>query len=116
MPVQARRTIRQVLRSRYPAFAVGDSDYLLRSWHPSTRPKRLILDPDQQWYRLDILAAGGGGLLETEGTVEFRANYREGGQRHSLHELSRFVRERGQWLYVGPLARSRLIGMRRKGR
>lgn len=43
------------MRSRYSAFAIGDGDYLLRTWHPDTRPDALDLDPDQRWYRLDIL-------------------------------------------------------------
>lgn len=31
-------TAEQLMRSRYSAFAVGDEAYLLRSWHPTTRP------------------------------------------------------------------------------
>lgn len=26
------------MRSRYSAYAIGDADYVLASWHPSTRP------------------------------------------------------------------------------
>ena len=92
------------MRSRSSAFAEGDTDYLLRTWHPSTRPKSLDLDPDQRWLRLDILGRSGGGPLESEGTVEFVAYYRYGRERQSLHEHSRFVREHGRWLYVDALA------------
>ena len=88
------------MRSRYSAFAVGDTAYLLSTWHPRNRPAELELDPDLQWRRLDILATSGGGPLDTEGTVEFRAHYRQDGERGSQHELSRFVRDAGQWLYV----------------
>ncbi|TJZ78480.1 hypothetical protein FCG67_10600 [Rhodococcus oryzae] len=96
-------TAEQLMRSRYSAFAVGDADYLRRTWHPSTRPARLTLDPDQRWTRLDILGHTGGGLLDTEGTVEFEAHYVHSGQRDSLREHSRFVREDGRWLYLDPL-------------
>lgn len=88
------------MRSRYSAFAVGDAAYLLRSWHSRTRPKTLTLDPGQRWTRLEIVAATGGGVFHTEGTVEFRAHYRAGGRRGVLHERSRFLREDGRWVYL----------------
>ncbi|MGW5053534.1 YchJ family protein [Actinokineospora sp. NPDC004072] len=99
-------TAEALMRSRYTAFAVGDRDHLLRTWHPSTRPAELTLDPRQRWERLEILSTTDGGLLHHEGTVEFRAHYRlPGGVRDSLHETSRFVRDNGQWLYVDGLIR-----------
>ncbi|MBT2407818.1 MULTISPECIES: YchJ family protein [unclassified Streptomyces] len=75
-----------------------------RSWHPTTRPARLDLDPGQRWERLEILATERGGMFETEGSVEFRAHYREGRHTGSLHEHSGFSREGGAWVYVGPLS------------
>ncbi|MFJ5551696.1 YchJ family protein [Streptomyces sp. NPDC093225] len=97
-------TAELLMRSRFSAFAVGDTAYLMRSWHSTTRPGRLELDPDQRWVRLEILGAERGGLFETEGAVEFRAHYREGGHTGSLHENSSFAREGGAWVYVGPLS------------
>jgi SEC-C motif-containing protein len=96
-------TAEALMRSRYSAFAVGDPAYLLRTWHPSTRPRSIVLDPDQEWTRLVVLRTTGGGLLESEGTVEFRALWVHRGRTDALHEHSRFVREGGQWLYVGAL-------------
>jgi len=93
-------TAERLMRSRYSAFAVGDTDYLLRSWHPDTRPRRLRLDAGQVWTGLTILASTGGGLLHTEGTVEFRADYTDHGTPGSLHENSRFRRESGAWRYL----------------
>ncbi|MFD9889975.1 YchJ family protein [Amycolatopsis sp. NPDC059027] len=101
---QTAPTAELLMRSRYSAFAVGDAGYLLRTWHPSARPANLDLDPAQRWARLEILGHTGGGLLQAEGTVEFRAHYRHDGQRGVLHENSRFVREGGQWLYLDALA------------
>jgi SEC-C motif-containing protein len=91
------------MRSRYSAFVVGDADYLLRTHHPSTRPSVLDLDPNVRWYRLDILGRSGGGVLDTEGEVEFRASYRAGGEAGDQHERSRFVRDRGAWSYISAL-------------
>lgn len=99
--VRAAGTAEALMRSRYSAFAVLDVDYLLASWHASTRPPSLSLDADQRWLRLKILAVDGGGPFDSVGTVEFVAGYRPGGgERGSLREVSRFVREDGQWFYV----------------
>lgn len=93
-------TAELLMRSRYSAFAVENADYLLRTWDPATRPRRLRLDPAQEWTRLEILARTGGGPLHVEGTVEFRAHYRHPGGSGVLHEHSRFRREDGRWVYV----------------
>lgn len=92
------------MRSRFSAFAVGDAPYLRGTWHPTTRPRHLQLDPEQHWVRLEILGTTDGGLFDSEGAVEFRAHFEEGAHSGSLHEQSRFVRESGAWLYVGPLS------------
>lgn len=93
-------TAEALMRSRYTAFATGDAEYLLKSWHPDTRPHKLTLDPAQHWERLEIVATTGGGLLHKEGTVEFRAHYRHSTHTGVLHEQSRFTRVNGQWVYV----------------
>jgi SEC-C motif-containing protein len=99
-------TAEQLMRSRYSAFAVGDPAYLLATWHPSTRPGRLELDPDVRWTGLEVLGGTGGSLLATEGTVAFRAHWVAGGVRGTQEEDSRFVREGGRWVYVDGDARS----------
>lgn len=93
-------TAEALIRSRFSAFAVGDSDYLLSSWHPSTRPATLELDPELRWYRLDILDRVAGGPLDARGEVEFEAFWRSADTRGSQRERSAFVREGGRWYYV----------------
>lgn len=93
-------TPERLMRSRYSAFAVGDTGYLLRTWHPTTRPAGLDLDPAQRWTGLEILGTGGGSAFHAEGTVEFRAHYTRHGRADSQYEHSRFVREDGQWVYL----------------
>jgi SEC-C motif-containing protein len=88
------------MRSRYSAFAVGKPEYLLATWHSTTRPRSLELDPAVRWTGLDVLATSGGSLLASEGTVEFTASYRHEGEAGSQHEVSRFVREDGAWRYL----------------
>jgi SEC-C motif-containing protein len=97
-------TAEQLMRSRYSAFVVGDTGYLLATWHPSTRPAALELDPAMRWYRLDIVRRDRGGPLDRDGIVEFRAYYRHDGERGEQHEVSSFVRERGRWRYVAAVA------------
>jgi SEC-C motif-containing protein len=89
-------TATALMRSRYEAYVSLDADYLLATWHPSTRPANLELEPGMSWQGLEIIGATGGGALDTEGTVEFRALYRGG----ELHENSRFVKVDRRWLYL----------------
>ncbi len=91
------------MRSRFSAFHVQDEDYLLRTWHPSTRPPRVDFDHSLTWERLEILGTTGGGFLDTEGTVRFRAHYVRRGRPGTLEENSRFTVHDGAWLYVAPL-------------
>ncbi|KQQ95997.1 zinc-binding protein [Leifsonia sp. Leaf325] len=93
----------QLMRSRYSGYVVGDVAYLLRTWHPSTRPTDLELDPTVRWFRLEIAATTGGGPFDTTGTVEFTARSKHDGVAHAQHENSSFVREGGAWLYVDAL-------------
>lgn len=88
------------MRSRFSAYAVHDEPYLLRTWHPTTRPASIVFDPAVRWLRLEILDSTDGGPFGTEGIVEFRAHYTEGGRPGELHERSRFLRHDNTWTYV----------------
>ena len=89
-------TARELMRSRYAAYVVGDADYVLRTWHPRTRPTSLDLDDSPQWAGLTVLATADGREGDSIGEVEFRAEFPGG----ALHERSRFVRRAGRWVYV----------------
>lgn len=93
-------TAERLMRSRYSAFAVGDEEYLRRTWHPTTAPHDLALDPQQRWYRLEIHDTRAGGLLDDEGIVEFSAYYKHPDGNGVLRERSRFVRVDGEWSYL----------------
>ncbi|MFE9727982.1 YchJ family protein [Streptomyces sp. NPDC005794] len=95
----AASTCEALMRSRYAAFVVQDAGYLLRTWHPESRPPAIDFDPAMRWERLEILATTEGSAFHTTGTVTFRAHYTDGGRPGSLHEQSRFVREQGAWVY-----------------
>jgi SEC-C motif domain protein len=92
-------TAEALMRSRYTAYVHKLDDYLLATWHASTRPAELDLSQDAiKWLGLSVKHT------ETTGdtaTVEFVARYRIGGGRaEKMHEISRFVRENGAWFYV----------------
>jgi SEC-C motif domain protein len=97
-------TAEQLMRSRYSAFVLGRPEYLRETWHPTTRPADLDLDGAVRWTGLDVLATTGGSPLEAAGTVEFRASYVVAGRAGAQHERSRFLRERGRWLYLDGVA------------
>lgn len=88
-----------LMRSRYTAYVRERFDYLLATWHASTRPATLERDePLPRWLglevrRSDVVDAG-------HAKVEFVARYRLAGRGHRLHETSRFVCEDGRWFYL----------------
>lgn len=93
-------TAEALMRSRFEAFAAGDNDWLLRSWHRSTRPAVLDLSDNPVWRKLQIVETVAGGPHDDEGIVEFRAAHLTNGQHGVLHERSRFIREDGRWYYL----------------
>lgn len=88
------------MRSRYAAYVLGHTDYLLRTWHPRTRPDRL--EPAATgWLGLRVLRTEAGGPGDDAGTVEFEARFTVPGTGEGvLHETSRFERRGGRWVYV----------------
>ena len=88
------------MRSRFTACAVGDEPYLLRTWHPSTRPAAIGLDPAVRWLGLEVLDSTDGGPFGGEGIVEFRARYTKAGRPGELRERGRFVRHDHAWTYI----------------
>lgn len=88
------------MRSRYSAFVLGLADYLLATWHASTRPGELDLSDEAatKWLGLEIKRHQAQDAAHA--IVEFVARYRVAGRGHRLHETSRFVREDGRWFYV----------------
>ena len=93
-------TAEALMCSRYVAYVQRRADYLLRTWHPTTRPKALDFSTDNgHWLGLKVIRVVAGQAEDEHGTVEFVARYKVGGKAHRLHEISRFVREAGRWVY-----------------
>ncbi len=88
----------QLMRSRYSAFVLRLADYLLASWHPSTRAVGLTLEPGVKWLGLEVRQHRA--IDADHAEVEFVSRSRVAGRGQRLHERSRFVREGGCWLYL----------------
>lgn len=89
-----------LMRSRYTAYTLLREEYLLASWHVSTRPAQLGLanEAANKWLGLQVRRHE---QQDAEhAVVEFVARYKVGGRAHRMHEVSRFVREDGRWFYV----------------
>ncbi|WP_062077279.1 YchJ family protein [Demequina globuliformis] len=96
-------TAEQLMRSRYTAHVRRDVDYVLRTWHPDTRPtpEKLGNLASPSWRGLDVAGTIDGESPDTEGTVTFAAHYEtDDGEAGVLRETSTFVREDGRWIYL----------------
>lgn len=88
-----------LMRSRYSAYVRGLGDYLLDTWHPSTRPAEApVFEPGLRWLGLEVKQHRA--IDATHATVSFVARSKLGGRAHRLQETSRFVCEGGRWYYV----------------
>lgn len=96
------RTAKQLMRSRYSAYALGGhGNYLLETWHPDScvgLSAESLSARTLNWQDLTILSFSQQG---NESMVEFEARFvdADGNSGHH-HEISRFVRLDGKWLYV----------------
>lgn len=87
-----------LMRSRYSAFVLRRTEYLLGTWHSTTRPQELLLDASDRWLGLDVRSHQ---QNDVSATVDFVARYREAsGRAVRLAEVSRFVFEANRWWYV----------------
>lgn len=88
-----------LMRSRYTAFVLDLHDYLLETWHPTSRPRMLEPNPPGlKWLGLAVKRHVQHDDAHAE--VEFVARSRLHGRAQRLHETSRFIREDGRWFYV----------------
>lgn len=90
-----------LMRSRYSAFVFDNHEYIASSWHSSTRPESIADDNSAaktQWMGLRIHRCET--IDPSHALVEFTARYKINGRAHALHEISRFVHERGHWFYL----------------
>jgi len=98
------QTAEELMRSRYSAFATGETDHIWESTHPDQRKdhdKETIQkwSRKSQWLGFRIVASSAGGEEDEEGKVEFVAEYREKGMRKRHHELATFKKKDDAWYF-----------------
>lgn len=95
-------TAEALMRSRYTAYATHNIDYIVstcgtsegidvegtRHWSESSK-----------WMGLTIHGVEKGGENDTEGTVDFTADYIMDGLRDKHRESAHFAKKDGRWLY-----------------
>lgn len=87
----------ELMRSRYSAFVLGESAYLLKTTTKENRhdeDEKLIKEFAQSviWLGLDVVEV-------KMQSVEFKAYYKDALGVQVLHEKSNFIKEDGMWLY-----------------
>ena len=87
----------QLMRSRYVAYVLKNENYLLKTWHKSTRPNSLnLINQNAQWKKLKVIYAA-------ENQVHFVAFFLESinDKEHLfyLYEESSFIKD-NTWFYL----------------
>ena len=94
------------MRSRYSAYVKHAISYLVDTTHPSSRNGSLLANITStadaySWLSLQVVNVQGGNTEDNVGKVEFLAHYRSrDGQIGIHHELSRFKKYAGKWMYL----------------
>ena len=91
-------TAEALMRSRYSAYVMRLTPYLLATWDAPTRPPALDLSGDTRWLGLEVKRHAATG--DDAAIVEFVARYKVAGRAFRLHETSRFINREGRWYYV----------------
>ena len=95
------KTPKQLMRSRYTAYALGEyGEYLLSTWLPENTQgltAESLSEKTLDWIKLEVLNSSQKG---DEGIVEFKAYYKdEAGLEKVHHEKSIFKRIGRNWYY-----------------
>ncbi len=94
-------TAESLMRSRYTAYVLQNSEYLLKTWHPKKRPASVDFSNESaNWQRLEIVSIQKGGIKDQRGVVEFKAYYFLDGAEHVMKEISRFKKDNNTWFYL----------------
>lgn len=92
------QTAEQLMRSRFTAYVLYKPEYLYRTWLEKTRPGlQELASTEVNWQSLKVISDRQAG---ENNQVEFLAIGTASGGPIYLHELSNFIQDDGQWLYV----------------
>ena len=114
--IQPAPTAQALMRSRYSAYAIIASQYLIDSTHISQRANYSKTDikawaKESHWQKLEIIECKNGLSADAVGEIEFKAYYKDSKNILRIHhEKSVFKKESGDWFYVsGTIISSKTI-------
>lgn len=97
-------TPEMLMRSRYTAYTLAKIDYIKATMRGDALVGFQAIEAERWakrvcWIRLEVFHS----TIENEttGYVEFEASFVDHARLKSIHEHSQFIREEGQWYYVG---------------
>lgn len=114
-------TAEQLMRSRYTGYVKMATDYLFETTHPQHRKGydhegTRVWAEKAEWQGLEIVSSRGG-ADDANGEVEFIASYIEDGNEVNHHELGKFKKLDGRWLFTeGKMVTSKPIISNKVGR
>jgi SEC-C motif-containing protein len=101
------KTALALMRSRYSAYALGLTDYIVQTTHPSNPNFKLSLEEWKKQIKQFSANTAFIGLEILEfiddpeiSYVTFKAELKQGWNDASFVEKSRFLKVKGRWLYV----------------
>ncbi len=94
------------MRSRYTAYTLQAIDYLQATLEAGEAQRfdkaaTAAWARDSAWKGLEVIEVVAGAPADREGSVEFVARFERHGGVHQHHEISRFRKIDGRWLYCG---------------
>ncbi len=97
-------TAEALMRARYSAYAEHEIGFLMATIVKEDGDE---LDPEgtrkwseeSEWKGLEIVRTEAGGPADDRGVVEFKATYAQKGILNVHHEVSKFVKKGGAWLF-----------------
>ncbi len=97
-------TAEKLLRSRFTAHVKTDVNYILQTTHESKREQHdeksiRRWTKNTEWSKLEIIDTEDGGPDDDKGTVEFKAEYREKGEKRHHHEIATFMKTDEKWYF-----------------
>lgn len=95
----------QLLRSRYTAFTLVETDYILATHHTRTRNevKREEIEEwakNSKWLGLKIVQSEAGKEADSQGVILFCAQYHADGKDNEHWEQAYFEKENGEWRFL----------------
>jgi SEC-C motif-containing protein len=102
-------TAEALMRSRYTAFCMNKTSYLVTTTLPEQQKMLLANNTykasnQTKWFKLEIIATKNGKQQDQTGIVEFKAWYTDiaSGLKHCHHEISSFIKQSNHWYFVYP--------------